>query len=651
MARAFLTCDVGTRADVVAIPGSFADTARVANSAHAPETDDTGAAAVSHIALATRFHASRLSDERNATRGGVAPEDGGTMSTGQAGNGANGNGSSAFDMRHNSRTLYDGNDRAGARAMMKGTGFTDEDLRKPIIGIANTWIETMPCNLNLRRTAKYSREGIRAAGGTPMEVNTIAISDGVTMGTEGMKTSLISREVIADSVELVGRGHMFDAIVGLGACDQTLPGLAMGLVRLNVPSILIYGGSILPGHFKGEEVDIRSVYEAIGANAAGKMSDADLKALEDVACPGAGACGGQYTANTMAMAMEFLGLSPLGSASPPAVDPRKDEVGRKAGALIMDVLRRNVRPREILTRDAFENAIAAVCASGGSTNSVLHLIALARETGVELNIDDFNIISKNTPLICNLFPSGKYAAADLDAAGGTPVLAKRLVDAGLLHGEAPTATGETFAEEAQGAQETKGQDVVLTVEKPIKATGGLNILKGNICPDGAVVKLFGYEPTHFRGRARVFDSETSASEAVLHRQIVDGDIVVIRYEGPKGGPGMQEMLGITAALIGQGLGGSVALITDGRFSGATKGWRIGHVAPEAAVGGPIAAIQEGDTIVIDTEARRLDVDLPAAEIALRLSQWTKPQPVYTSGVMAKYAKLVSQASEGAITQV
>ncbi len=556
-----------------------------------------------------------------------------------------------FDTRHRSRHILDGNDRAGARAMLKGTGFDDDDLQKPIVGVAHTWIETMPCNLNQRRIAGKVKEGVRAAGGTPMELNTVSISDGVTMGTEGMKTSLISREVIADSVELVGRGHMFDAVVGIGACDKTLPGLAMALVRLDVPGILLYGGSILPGFHKGEEVTIRHVYEAIGANAAGKMSDEELKEIENVACPGAGACGGQYTANTIAMVMEFIGLSPMGSASPPAVDPRKEDVGRQGGELVLEVLRRGLRPKDILTREAFENAIAGVAASGGSTNSVLHLIALAREVGVPLTVDDFDNISRRTPLFCDLMPGGRYAAADLDKAGGTRLVAKRLVEASLVHNDAITVTGRTFAEEAALAVETPGQDVVRSADNPIKETGGLVILRGNLAPEGAVVKLFGYERTQHRGPARVFNSEHAAHDAVLHRQINEGDVIVIRYEGPRGGPGMQEMLGVTAGIVGQGLGGSVALVTDGRFSGATKGLMIGHVAPEAAVGGPLAAVQEGDIIVIDTEKRRLDVELDADEIGQRLAQWTPPAPVYTSGVLAKYAAMVTQASEGAVTRV
>ncbi len=556
-----------------------------------------------------------------------------------------------FDMRHKSRVILDGNDRAGARAMLKGTGFDDEDLKRPIIGVAHCWIETMPCNLNQRDLAQHVKEGIRAAGGTPQELNTISISDGVTMGTEGMKTSLVSREVIADSVELVARGHMFDAVIGIGACDKTLPGLAMALVRLNVPGILLYSGSIMPGHFHGKEVTIRSVYEAIGANAAGKMSDEDLIELENVACPGAGACGGQYTANTMAMAMEFIGLSPMGSASPPAVDGRKNAVGKEAGELIMDVLSRGVLPKDILTREAFENAIAGVATSGGSTNSVLHLIALAREAGIPLDIDDFDEISRRTPLFCDLMPGGRYAAFDLDLAGGTPVVAKRMVDAGMVHNDAMTVTGETFAEAAQHAKETPGQDVVRQIGNPCKETGGLVILKGNIAPNGAVVKLFGYEREQHRGPARVFDSEPAAHDAVLAREINPGDVVVIRYEGPVGGPGMQEMLGVTASIVGQGLGDTVALVTDGRFSGATKGLMIGHVAPEAGIGGPLAAVNEGDTIIIDIAARRLDVDLSDDEIAKRLANWSPPAPKYTSGVLARYAALVTQADNGAIMRV
>jgi dihydroxy-acid dehydratase len=556
-----------------------------------------------------------------------------------------------FDMRHKSRVILDGNDRAGARAMLKGTGFNDDDLKRPIIGVAHCWIETMPCNLNQRELAQHVKEGIRAAGGTPQELNTISISDGVTMGTEGMKSSLISREVIADSVELVARGHMFDALVCIGACDKTLPGLAIAAVRLNIPTVLLYGGSIMPGHWHDKEVTVRSVYEAIGANSAGKLSDEELIDLENVACPGAGACGGQYTANTMAMAMEFIGLSPMGSASAPAVDQRKNAIGKEVGELIMDVLARGALPKDILTRKAFENAIAGVAASGGSTNSVLHLIALARETGIPLTIDDFDEISRRTPLFCDMMPGGKYSAFDLDLAGGTPVVAKRMVDANLVHGDAMTVTGQTFAESAAGAKETPGQVVVHPVDQPIKETGGLVILKGNIAPNGAVVKLFGYEREQHVGPARVFDSEPDAHHAVLERKINPGDVVVIRYEGPVGGPGMQEMLGVTASIVGQGLGDSVALITDGRFSGATKGLMIGHIAPEAGVGGPLAAVREGDIIRIDTPARSLNVDLSDDEIAARLKEWKPRERTNLAGVWAKYAKLVQQADQGAITTV
>ncbi len=573
------------------------------------------------------------------------------MASDSTSNDTNDDGTAPFDMRFNSKTLYDGPSRAGARSMMKGTGLSDEDLQKPIIGIANTWIETMPCNFNLRRLAKHVKNGVRAAGGTPLEFNTVAISDGVTMGTEGMKTSLVSREVIADSVELVGRGHMFDGIIALGACDKTLPGLSMALARLNVPSFILYGGTIMPGYWRGEEVTVQSVYEAIGANVAGRMSDADLKSLEDVACPGAGACGGQFTANTMAMAMEFIGLSPVGSASAPAIDPRKEEIGRKAGEMIMDLLRRNVRPLDILTRASFDNAIAGVAASGGSTNAVLHLLALARECNVPLSIEEFDEISRRTPLITDLMPSGKYAAADLDKAGGIQLVAQRLVNAGYLDGSRPTPSGRTLAEEAALAVETEGQDVVHTFDNPIKKSGGIHILKGNLAPDGAVVKLFGYERTYHKGPARVFDSADAAAIAVLNNQIVEGDVVVIRYEGPKGGPGMQEMLGITAALMGQGLGATVALITDGRFSGATRGVMVGHIAPEAQIGGPIAALQEGDSIVLDVDNRVLNVELSDDEIQARLRDWVAPAPRYTTGVLAKYAATVLQANEGAVTRV
>jgi dihydroxy-acid dehydratase len=555
------------------------------------------------------------------------------------------------DLRQHSRHLLDGRDRAPARAMLKGVGYTDEDLSRPIIGVANTWIETMPCNLNLRKLAVKVKEGIRAAGATPMEFNTIAVSDGVVMGTEGMKASLISREVIADSIELCGRGYLFDGVIALVGCDKTIPGAAMALLRMNIPSLLLYGGSIGPGRFHGHDVTILDVFEAVGANAAGKMSDEDLRALENVACPGAGACGGQFTANTMAMAMEMIGLSPMGSASVPAVDPRKDEVGRRAGALIVDLLKRGTTPREICTRQAFENAIAAVAASGGSTNAVLHLLAMAREAGVPLTIDDFDVVSARTPLLADLKPGGRYVAVDLDRAGGVPLLAKRLVEGGYADGSQLTPSGRTLAEEAAQAVEAPGQDVVRPLDNPISPTGGLVILKGNLAPEGCVVKVAGYERRYHRGPARVYDCEEDAMRAVTEGAIVEGDVVVIRYEGPRGGPGMREMLGVTGAIVGEGLGESVSLLTDGRFSGATHGLMVGHVAPEAARGGPIAAIRTGDMVVFDVEGRRLDVELSDEEIASRLASWTPPAPRYTSGAFAKYAALVSSASEGAITLV
>ena len=555
-----------------------------------------------------------------------------------------------LDPKQHSRVITDGRDRAGARAMLKGIGFTDDDLARPIIGVANTWIETMPCNYHLRRLAVKVKEGIRAAGGTPMEFNTIAISDGVTMGTEGMKASLVSREVIADSIELVGRGHMFDAVIALVGCDKTIPGAALALIRLNVPGLILYGGSIAPGRFRGKDVTVGDVYEAIGANAAGKMSDADLRELENVACPGAGACGGQFTANTMAMVLEFIGLSPMGTASTPATDPRKDEVARNCGLLIMDLLRRGVTPQNILTRQAFENAIAGVAASGGSTNAVLHLLAMAREAGIPLTIDEFDTVSRRTPLLADLKPGGRYVAVDLDRAGGVPLLVQRLVSAGLVNGQQMTPSGRTIGEEAGKAVESPDQEVVRPLSDPIKPSGGLVILKGNLAPEGCVVKIAGHERLYHRGPARVFDREEDAMGAVTRGEIKSGDVVVIRYEGPRGGPGMREMLGVTGAIVGAGFGETVALITDGRFSGATRGLMIGHVSPEAAVGGPLAALQEGDTIVIDIESRRLDIELPDAEIAGRLAKWKEPVPRYTSGVFAKYAALVSSASEGAITQ-
>jgi dihydroxy-acid dehydratase len=553
------------------------------------------------------------------------------------------------DTRHRSRAILEGRDRAPARSYLRGMGFSEEDLNKPIVGVAHSWIETMPCNYNHRHLAERVKEGVRDAGGTPMELNTISISDGITMGTQGMKTSLVSREVIADSIELVGRGHMFDAIVTLVGCDKTIPAAAMAHVRLGVPGVIVYSGSIAPGRFKDHDVTIQDVFEGVGANAAGRMSDEDLKDLEEHACPGAGACGGQFTANTMAMALEFLGLSPIGSASPPALDARKDEVCVAAGTLVMELLERGLTPQRILTRESFENAIAAGAASGGSTNLVLHLLAIAREAGVPLDIDDFDRVSERTPIIADLKPGGRYTAVDLDRAGGTRLFGKRLLDARLIDGSKLTVTGRSLAEELQHAEEDEGQDVIAPVERPLRSSGGLVILKGNIAPEGCVVKVAGYTRLEHTGPARVFDSEEAAMEAVQAGRIVAGDVVVIRYEGPRGGPGMREMLGVTAALVGQGLGETVALLTDGRFSGATRGLMAGHVAPEAAHGGPIAALRDGDTVTFDIENRTLSVDLPEGELEARLAQWREPEPRYATGVMAKYAALVSSASEGAVT--
>ncbi len=555
-----------------------------------------------------------------------------------------------FDPRHRSRILLDGRDRAPARSYLKAVGFDDEALSRPIIGVANTWTETMTCNFHLRELAEHVKAGVREAGATPMEFNTVAISDGITMGTEGMKASLVSREVIADSIELMGRGHYFDAVICLVACDKTIPGAAMGLIRLDVPGFVLYGGSIAPGRFQGRDVTIQDLFEAVGANARGLMSDADLRDLEDHACPGAGACGGQFTANTMALALEFLGLSPVGTASPPALDDRKKAVARKAGHQVVDQLKRGLTPKTILTRLAFENAIAGVAATGGSTNAVLHLLALAREVGVPLTIDDFDTVSARTPTLADLKPGGRFVAVDLDKAGGTALVASRLLAGNKLDGSQLTPTGQTLAEASADARETPGQEVVATLEKPLKPTGGLVILKGNLAPDGCVVKVAGHERAYHQGPARVFDREEEAMAAVQAGKIAAGDVVVIRYEGPKGGPGMREMLGVTSALVGQGLGESVALMTDGRFSGATRGLMAGHVAPEAAHRGPIAALKEGDTITFDIKGRTLNVELSDAEIAHRLQGWTAPPPRYTEGVFAKYAALVSSASEGAITR-
>ena len=548
-----------------------------------------------------------------------------------------------------SYTITQGRDRAPARAMLKAIGFTDEDLKKPIIGVANTWIETMPCNYNLRELAAKVKAGIRAAGGTPMEFNTIAISDGVTMGTEGMKASLVSREVIADSIELVARGHMFDGIVALVACDKTIPGAAMALLRLNVPGLILYGGTILPGRHAGRDITIQDVFEAVGANAAGRLTDQELLEIENSACPGAGACGGQYTANTMATVMELIGLSPMGTAAVPQVDPAKDDVCFRCGEVILEAVRRDLKPRDIVTRKAIENAIAGVAASGGSTNAVLHLLAMAREAGVPLEIDDFQTIGSRTPLLADLKPAGRFVAFDVHQAGGIPVLAKRLVDGGYVDGSAITITGRTFAEEAARARETPGQEVIRPLANPLKPSGGLVILKGTLAPEGAVIKVTGIERQAHRGPARVFDCEEEAMAAVTAGRIRAGDVVVIRYEGPRGGPGMREMLGVTSAIVGAGLTQSVALVTDGRFSGATRGFMVGHVAPEAANGGPLAALAEGDTIRIDLAERRIDLEVAPETLAGRLAAWKPPAPRYRTGVFAKYCALVSSAAEGAVT--
>jgi dihydroxy-acid dehydratase len=555
-----------------------------------------------------------------------------------------------MDPKHRSRLITEGRDRAPARAMFKAIGFTDQDLRQPLIGVANTWIETMPCNFHLRRLSAKVKEGIRAAGGTPMEFNTIAISDGETMGTEGMRASLVSRELIADSIELVCRGQLFDAVVAVVGCDKTIPAAAMALARLNIPGIVYYGGTIAAGTFRGKDVTIQDVFEAVGANAAGKMSDADLQALEDVACPGAGACGGQYTANTMSTVMEMIGLSPMGFNSVPANDPRKDEVSVACGKLILDVLKAGICPKDILTREAFENAIASVASTSGSTNAVLHLLAMAREMGVALKIDDFQTVSERTPLLADLKPAGRFVAADMHRAGGVRLLAQRLLAGKHLHGAARTVTGKTLAEEAATASETPGQEVIVPLERPLKKTGGLVIVRGNLAPEGAVVKVSGHERPSHSGPARVFESEEDAMTAVTSKSIHAGDVVVIRNEGPKGGPGMREMLSVTAAIVGEGLGESVALLTDGRFSGATRGLMAGHVSPEAALGGPIGALRNGDIVVLDVHKRLLEVEISDLEIKQRLAAVKPRTPRYPSGVFAKYAALVSSASDGAITK-
>jgi dihydroxy-acid dehydratase len=551
--------------------------------------------------------------------------------------------------KRHSRALTEGPDRAAARAMLKAVGFTDEDLARPIVGVATTWIETMPCNLNQRRLATFVKEGIRAAGGTPMEFNTVAVSDGVSMGSEGMKASLISREVIADSIELVARGHLFDGIVCLVGCDKTIPAGAMALGRLDIPGLVLYNGTIYPGTYKGKPADVVTVFEAIGAYRAGKISLEELYEAENGACPGAGACGGQFTANTMATALEFLGLSPGGMNGIPAEDPKKEEAARKAGELVMTLVHHDIRPRQLVTRRSLQNAVASVAATGGSTNAVLHLPAIAAEFGLELTLDEFTQVADRTPLIADMRPGGRYAAADMYEAGGVAVVARELLKQGLLHGDEKTVDGRTIAKVAADAVETPGQPVVKPIETPIKPFGGLTILRGSLAPEGCVVKLAGHERRHHRGPARVFDSEVACYAAVRERTIREGDVVVIRYEGPVGGPGMQEMLSVTGALVGEGLGEHVALLTDGRFSGGTHGLMIGHVAPEAAVGGPIALVEEGDIVVVDVDRKELNLEVDEAVLAERRARWTPPAPHYTTGVMAKYAALVSSASEGAIT--
>lgn len=554
-----------------------------------------------------------------------------------------------FDPRHRSRILLDGTTRAPARAMLKAIGFTDEDLSKPIVAVANTWIETMPCNYHLRQLAERVKAGIRDAGGTPMEFNTIAISDGVTMGTEGMKASLISREVVADSIELVLRGHFFDAVVAICGCDKTIPGCAMALARVDIPSVLLYGGSIDPGCYRGRQISLQDVFEAVGARAAGRISDDELYEIESLACPGPGACGGQFTANTMATSLEVMGLIPMGFGSVPATDPRKLEIAYRAGQLVMETLRRGITARQVITKESIENAIAAVAATGGSTNAVLHYLAIAHEAGVPLDIEEFDRISSRTPLIADMKPGGRFMAVDMYRAGGIALVARRLLEGGLLHGDCMTVTGRTLAEEVANAQETPGQEVIRTLDNPLKPTGGLVILKGNLAPDGAVLKVAGEKRTRHRGPARVFEREEDAMAAIQQGTIRAGDVLVIRNEGPAGGPGMREMLGVTGAIVGAGLADHVALVTDGRFSGATHGMMIGHVAPESVRGGPIGVVRDGDIIEIDVERRLLQVELEDEELQRRLSEYTPAPPRYTTGVMAKYARLVASAARGAVT--
>ena len=552
--------------------------------------------------------------------------------------------------KRKSSELTDGVSRSPARAMLKAVGFNDDDLARPIIGIATEWIETMPCNFNHRELAQRVKKGVRAAGGTPMEFNTISISDGVTMGSSGMRASLVSREVIADSIELVARGHLFDGLVCLVGCDKTIPAAVMALCRLDIPGLVLYGGSIAPGKWRGRDVTVQDVFEAVGQHATGELSDEDVLELENVACPGAGACGGQFTANTMATALDFLGISPVGLSGIPATDPAKKEAAERSGELVMKLVRDDLTPSKIITRDSIENAIACVAATGGSTNAVMHLIAIAREAGVDLSIDQFHEISERTPIVASLKPGGEYVATDLHDAGGIALVARELAKKDLIHGDAITVDGRTLKQIGDGAEETRGQKVVVDIESPLKATGGIAILRGNLAPEGCVAKLAGHERRFHRGPARVFESEEDCFEAVEKRLIKEGDVVVIRYEGPAGGPGMREMLGVTAALVGEGLGDSVALITDGRFSGATHGFMCGHVSPEAFRGGPIAVVHDGDEIEIDVDGRELRLIIDQEEIDKRLADWMPPPPRYQSGVFAKYAASVSSASEGAVTQ-
>jgi dihydroxy-acid dehydratase len=551
--------------------------------------------------------------------------------------------------KRHSAALTDGVERAPARAMLKGVGFTDADLARPLIGVATMWIETMPCNLNHRLLARYVKQGIRTAGGMPVEFNTVSVSDGVTMGTAGMRASLVSREVIADSIELVARGHLFDGIVCIVGCDKTIPAAVMALARLDLPGLVLYSGSIAAGRYRGRDVTIQDVFEAVGAHAAGEMSDGEVHALESAACPGAGACGGHFTANTMATALDFLGVSVPGLNEVPANHPGKPQAALKAGELAVKLVEDDRRPSSVLTRPAFENAISAIAATGGSTNGVLHLLAIAAEAGVDLTIDDFDTIAARTPIVADIKPGGRYVATDLFHAGGVALVARELVRAGVVDEAVAGVDGRSLRQVADGAYERPGQDVVVSWEQPLKPTGGLAILRGNLAPDGCVVKLAGHERLHHRGPARVFDSEEACFAAVKAHVIEAGDVVVIRYEGPAGGPGMREMLHVTAALVGAGLGDHVALVTDGRFSGATHGLMVGHIAPEAFHGGPIAHVRDGDTIVLDVERRRLDLEIPGEELARRAAAWIKPVPRYESGVFAKYAASVGSASEGART--